>query len=285
MEMQFETQAHGVRARPETTAHRVGAVRRVIAAMKERLGDELSHKDMARLAHLSPYHFNRVFREITGLPPLQFLYALRLDAAKRLLLTTRRSITDVCLDVGYNSLGTFISRFTHAVGRSPRHFRRLRDRSAEEGQFGPPTPAHATAVERTGLVRGTVSVSVPMPEVVRSLIFVGLFRKPIPEGQPAGCAVLSEAGEYRIGPVPDGLYYPCALALDGLADPLHYLLGDDALRGRTGPVWVSDGQVSGPTDIMLRAAEPTDPPILVALPLIASCAVDEPVTTVEDIRR
>ncbi len=67
--------------------HRL-AVERVIAVMRERVDDTLPLHAMAEISHLSPYHFARVFRQVTGIPPGEFLSALRLERAKELLLTT-----------------------------------------------------------------------------------------------------------------------------------------------------------------------------------------------------
>ena len=53
------------------------AVERVIATMRERLDEDLTLHDMAEIAHLSSYHFARVFRQVTGIPPCEFLTALR----------------------------------------------------------------------------------------------------------------------------------------------------------------------------------------------------------------
>src|SRR5436305_13305219 len=107
----------------ELSHHR--AVERVITAMRQRLDDDFSLEEMANVAYMSPFHFNRIFRQLTGVPPCQFMSALRLESARRLLLTTRLSVTDVCLEVGYSSLGTFVRRFTDLTGLSPRNLRRL----------------------------------------------------------------------------------------------------------------------------------------------------------------
>src|SRR5215213_3589316 len=122
-------QMHDVR--PATTAAHHEAVERVIRMMHDRLDEPLTLQEMSRTAYISPYHFNRIFRHITGIPPNKFLYALRLETAKRLLLTTNTSVTNVCFDVGYNSLGTFIRRFTGLVGLSPSHFRSLARHASE----------------------------------------------------------------------------------------------------------------------------------------------------------
>jgi len=95
-------QMHDVR--PATTAAHHEAVERVIRTMRDHLDEPLTLQEMSRIAYISPYHFNRIFRQITGIPPNQFFYALRLETAKRLLLTTNTNVTDVCFDVGYNSL-------------------------------------------------------------------------------------------------------------------------------------------------------------------------------------
>src|ERR687886_731437 len=109
--------------RPVTTAARLDAVERVVREMRARLGSPFGLDDMAHVAHLSPYHFNRVFRSVTGVPPGRFHAAVRMDAAKRLLLTTDLRVTDVCLEVGYRSLGTFTTQFRELVGVSPRELR------------------------------------------------------------------------------------------------------------------------------------------------------------------
>jgi AraC family transcriptional regulator len=87
-------------------------VERVVAEMRERVNETLSLWAMTGIAHLSPYHFARTFRRITGIPPGEFLGALRLQRAKELLLTTDLFTSEVCYEVGYASFGTFTSRFT-----------------------------------------------------------------------------------------------------------------------------------------------------------------------------
>src|SRR4026208_397818 len=114
--------------REDTLASHRRAVERVITTARERLCEPISLHDMSRVAYLSTFHFNRVFHQITGLPPAKFISALRLDQAKRLLLNTDRSITDISFEVGYNSLSTFTRRFTQRVGLGPREFRYLAER-------------------------------------------------------------------------------------------------------------------------------------------------------------
>jgi AraC-like DNA-binding protein len=244
-----------------------GAVERVIHAMHERLDEPLSLHDMSMIAFISPYHFNRIFRQITGIPPCQFLYALRLQMAKRLLLTTDVSVTDVCYDVGYNSLGTFTRRFTDLVGLSPSRFRALAH-TAPESIFGhAPNPldsASAFPAKSNAAISGSVTV----PAGFNGAIFVGLFTTPIPQSEPISGTMLTQAGSYSLPAVPDGLYYILAAGLPFSEDPREYFLYESCLRGGGPAIVISNGTVKGSTDISLRPPGPFDPPILITLPLM-----------------
>ncbi|HEU0001041.1 MAG TPA: AraC family transcriptional regulator, partial [Ktedonobacteraceae bacterium] len=110
-------------ARHETLAAQMQAVERAIQTMHTHLHEMLTLEDLASVAYLSPSHFHRVFGRLIGIPPGEFLSALRFQAARHLLLTTSLSVTDICFEVGYTSIGSFTSRFTHLVGLSPRLLR------------------------------------------------------------------------------------------------------------------------------------------------------------------
>jgi AraC-like DNA-binding protein len=75
-------------------------------------------------ACLSPFHFNRVFTRAFGETPHEFVTRMRIEEAKKLLLAENQSVTDICLEVGYESLGSFSSRFRSLTGLSPAAFRR-----------------------------------------------------------------------------------------------------------------------------------------------------------------
>src|SRR5438067_12527882 len=110
-------------ARQVTLADQTQAVERAIQTMHTHLHEMLTLEDLASVAYLSPSHFHRVFCRLIGVPPGEFLAALRFQEARRLLVTTSLSVTDICFEVGYTSTGSFTSRFTHLVGLSPRLLR------------------------------------------------------------------------------------------------------------------------------------------------------------------
>ena len=84
----------------------------------------VSVREAASEAALSPYHFIRRYRAVFGETPHQTLIGARLDKAKELLIVSELSVTEICLAVGFSSLGTFSYAFSRLVGSSPSVYRR-----------------------------------------------------------------------------------------------------------------------------------------------------------------
>lgn len=115
--------ADAVPAGPGASADRRrahAAIERIEAGFAE----PLSLADLAAEAGLSPYHFLRVFRRVTGTTPHQYLVSARLRHAARLLLSSGRPVTDIAYDAGFSDLSNFVRTFHRAVGLSPRAFSR-----------------------------------------------------------------------------------------------------------------------------------------------------------------
>ena len=109
----------------ETRSDHALAIGTVIAAMRADVGYPYTLDTFAEMANYSPFHFARLFRHAIGIPPGEFLAALRFHRAKDLILNTDLSITDICFEVGFSSLGTFSSRFKQLVGVNPADLRAL----------------------------------------------------------------------------------------------------------------------------------------------------------------
>jgi AraC-like DNA-binding protein len=97
-----------------------------------RYADPLTVRDLARAAGLSPAHFSRTFATAFGEPPHRYLLTRRLERAAALLRTTDWSITDICLAVGWQSVGSFTTTFRRVYGATPGDHRRSQ----------PPAQAH-----------------------------------------------------------------------------------------------------------------------------------------------
>ena len=86
-------------------------------------GDPLRLAEVANQACLSPYHFHRLFREVFRETPNQYLQRRRLASAQRLLERSEQSVTDICLEVGFESISSFSALFRRTFGCPPREYR------------------------------------------------------------------------------------------------------------------------------------------------------------------
>ena len=84
----------------------------------------LDLSEISKQACLSRYHFLRLFRETFATTPHQYLIQRRIEKAKELLRSRQLSVTDVCFEVGFQSLGSFSSLFHRCVGHAPISYRK-----------------------------------------------------------------------------------------------------------------------------------------------------------------
>jgi AraC-like DNA-binding protein len=110
---------------PEDLAH----LRRARDLIDREYARPLDVPAMAQTALMSPAHFSRQFRAAYGETPYSYLMTRRIERAKALLRRGDLSVTEVCMEVGCTSLGSFSARFTEIVGESPSAYR-ARDHSA-----------------------------------------------------------------------------------------------------------------------------------------------------------
>jgi len=92
-------------------------------AMDRDYAESLDVRAVASVAHLSEAHFIRSFRAAFGETPHRYLQRRRVERSMFLLRETDRSVTDICLDVGFTSLGTFSRTFREIVGTTPTDYR------------------------------------------------------------------------------------------------------------------------------------------------------------------
>ena len=113
--------------RAPTNALPAARVRRIADYVHTHLDRDLSVADLAAVAGLSPAHFSRLFAAAAGEPPHRYVRAVRLDEAARLLRTTRRSVLDIALTVGYGDPSSFGAAFRRRFGASPTAYRKAHD--------------------------------------------------------------------------------------------------------------------------------------------------------------
>jgi len=248
------------------------AVNAAILQMVRRMEDtSLTSEKLATAASYSPFHFDRIFRSVTGIPPRLFLAALRFQKSKRLLQKSSLSATEVGLAVGYSSFGTFSAKFAQYIGLSPQQFRQH-----IEGKMIGLSDLRSIGLPEQHSGSSTLKGTVAAPGHFRGIVCVGLFPKPIPIGTPVACTMMLDAGAYSIPDVPDGSYSILSIAFSWEDSPEEYLHPKHALRGKaSGKITVQNGRVNGDTFVQLRPPRFYDPPILVSLPVLIQAYVDK----------
>lgn len=234
------------------------AILRVIEIMYENLGEPITVAELATAASFSKFHFSRVFQRVTGTSPGRFLSAIRLEEAKRLLLSTALKVADISLRVGYTSVGTFSTRFTRSVGLTPTAYRQSH-REAPQLDHLPPLPSPV----------GVLSGRVLQRQSDRSgQIYLGLFPGPVPDGRPARCTMLDGPGPFRLDRVPAGDWFVLA---HSTAVPIERSVHDANLHdqhitvGSVGPLTVSHSTPTTDIGLQLRPMPGIDQSMLLAL--------------------
>jgi AraC family transcriptional regulator len=112
----------------ELELSRVGLVdrriRRSVELMHTQLDQDLSLKALAGASYLSPFHFARLFKKLTGASPHNYLASIRATRAQLLLAETDLSVREIGALVGYLSGSHFTKAFRLATGTTPREFRK-----------------------------------------------------------------------------------------------------------------------------------------------------------------
>jgi AraC family transcriptional regulator len=98
-------------------------LRRVAQYIHDNLQRELRLADLSAVVHMSPYHFARLFKRSTGVPPHQFLLRHRIDEARGLLAAQRVPIAEIARSVGFRTPSHFTTTFRRVTGVTPSAYR------------------------------------------------------------------------------------------------------------------------------------------------------------------
>lgn len=110
--------------------HHYIQIRQSKAFMDEYFSGRIDLKEMADKASMSRFHFIRIFQQIYGITPRQYLRDIRISRAKE-LLKKGLSVTQTCFEVGYESVTTFSSAFKRGTGYSPKKYQMMNIRNPE----------------------------------------------------------------------------------------------------------------------------------------------------------
>jgi AraC family transcriptional regulator len=241
------------------------SVERAIRYMREHLAEPLDLEALAKVAGISKFHLVRVFDEITGTTPHHFLSCLRIQRAKEFFLKTDSPVTEVCMDVGYNSLGTFSKTFSELVGLSPQEFRAMPKRLTAK-QFAAAIWRYLAA--RKKISGPTIEGLIEGPHRPKGFTFVGTFTNGVPLGVPFSGTVMIGHGKFCIERpmMPEfhllAALMPLSASLTEMAANLPISLVA-SLRVQNEP----NAPLEKPR-LRLRPLRSTDPPIVLALPAL-----------------
>jgi AraC family transcriptional regulator len=186
-----------------------------------------------------------------------------MQEAKRLLLNTKRSVTDISLEVGYGSLGTFSRVFSDFVGFAPVQFRGLAWALTSSS-----IPVQALSFGRRGpsvdcKITGEIYVAEPL-----AMIVVGLFPHAIPRSRPLDCMLLTNSRRFAFGMQTPGRSFVCVVGLSPKATLIDALLGTPKLLHLGSTAINTTSKTLSHSMITLRPRRLTDPPLLLAFPLL-----------------
>lgn len=110
-------------AEPAIMSGGAGPINRAVELINRRVGEEPSVTELARMVGLSEYHFIRVFRQLMGVTPGQYIIISRMNHAKYLLKTTALSVGEIAAMAGYSSESMFTAAFRRTQGVTPTRYR------------------------------------------------------------------------------------------------------------------------------------------------------------------
>lgn len=233
------------------------AVEQVARFVQENHCDGIDVQDLADAAGYSRHHFSRAFKASTGVAPSAYLVAVRIDSAKRLLLSETCAVVDVAVEVGFDSLSSFTRRFAATVGTTPARLRQLAARL--ECQSVAPFALGAPD-------QPAISVTPVLPEGVDDScrIWLGWYPTPAPIGLPSA-GQLAEYDEPVFLPLHPGAPWLLGFAVEESDDHLHELAPAWPVVARHEAPIIQPGAVS----LTFRRASIDDIPLLSALPALA----------------
>lgn len=226
--------------------------------------NDMTVKEAAHYFGYSESHFYRVFKKETGVTPQDYLVSLKVQNSVEELLKTNASVLNIQLKSGYLSEGTFTNRIKKSMILSPKQLTTQYNKIYSDYKLHEDDELIEESCEEADL-----TVHLTCEEQFEGIIFIGLFKKPIPNQSPViGKAILKFDKERDVyfHDVPPGVYYCLACVIHKTYNPLKIFVHKDNLRGRVEDKMTFPGKYK--KSLNLRPPLPEDPPITLNLPLL-----------------
>jgi len=115
-------------------SHYYKRINRALNYLNKHWQEPIKLETLAELANLSPYHFHRIFQQITGMRVQQYIQSAKLSAAAHQLSYSKKSIADIALEIGYQNQSSFGAAFHKHYKKSPGQYRKLAEQSSNTHQ-------------------------------------------------------------------------------------------------------------------------------------------------------
>lgn len=102
---------------------RLEQIKPAITYMEMHMAEKITLFELSEVTHLSPNHFSRVFKIVSGFSPMEFLNRIRVQKAAQLLLNTNKTIVEIAMDTGFNDSNYFSRSFKKCRSETPSEFR------------------------------------------------------------------------------------------------------------------------------------------------------------------
>lgn len=144
-------------------------VNEVVNFIVQNLSEELSLQQLADIAQYSPFHFQRIFKQVVGESPKQYVIRMRLEtAAHALVMHQHKTVTEIALEHGFSSSATFARSFRNYFGDSAESFRSVPKRdNAERYQDNPSIQIKKVTSEEIKTCLNSLNIQVQKKDVLR----------------------------------------------------------------------------------------------------------------------
>ncbi len=215
----------------------VPEIKKALEYMQASIDQPVSIESLAQKLGYSKFHFCRVFKKHLGISPIEYRASLRIEKSY-LTLSQSKSILSAQLKSGYLSSGTFSNTFSKMTGLTPKQFQNQiqnldyyhQMKSYEDSDQAIFTYHSFDNKRIETQQKNHCVIHIETPSDFRGIIFVGLFKQPIPNQVPILGKALIKKRTCIVDNIPDGQYYLLACAIKSSMNPLDYFYLDDCLR-------------------------------------------------------
>lgn len=239
--------------------------------MRDHTGREVSVEELASDFGYSKFHFSREFKKIIGVSPNEYWAALKMEQS--LYELERASLLRAHLNTGYQSTGTFVTSFKKNTGLTPGEYQdeiqklSMYTEAKNFEKHGNRILTHYSFDKNNleTVQNKALHITCNLPYNFKGLVFVGIFKKPMPTGAPIVGKAMVKTNQCVIDHIPNGEYYALACAINSDENPLIYFQPKKWLRDIHREAYHFPLKSDTHIEFTLRESDLTDPAIPVNL--------------------